>query len=266
MQNADMLEEFDVLARTITEQAGGRQIIFLPNAGNWGDGLIRYGAKRFLHDYGIRHVEVNLGRGAGRYMLAPFLARPSKYFFIYSGGSAWGYHWHHAYDIVSLISGFTDKIVVLPSTYFYEPKKARGTLFRRDQFESKGFCERSVFCHDMALYLLARGLTYDFGVTEPIPVGYFYRRDKESSHRFESEGEGVAQSVDLSALGNHMSNGDDFLREIAAYGRIVTDRLHIGIGAAILGKEVRLYSGSDFKIGAIYRSSLTHLPNIEFLD
>lgn len=267
MQNADMLERFEGLANTIREKAEGKEVVFIPNSGNWGDGLIRYAAKRFLSDIRVTHIEMNLGKGSGRYMLMPMLLRPANRLFIYSGGSAWGPNWNHAYEIVSMISRFTSNIVVLPSTFYNDAPKAKGTLFRRDEFESKTNCPRSVFCDDIALYLMARGLKYDFGDDDLIPTGYFYRRDRESSRRFEGgDVEGIETSFDLSGLGNHMSNGDDFLREIARYRTIVTDRLHIGIGAALLGRQVRLFSGRDFKIGAIYRSSLTHLPNIEFLD
>lgn len=258
---AGLLAPYDALAEEIRTRAAGRQVIFLPNSGNWGDGLIRYGAKRFLHDQGIRHVELNVGKDSGRYLLMPFLLRARKYLFIYSGGSAWGYHYRHAYDIVSLISRFTDNIVVLPSSYFYDPRKARGALFRRDEFESRENCPRSTFCHDMAIYLIAQGLRYDFGPPQ-VATGRFFRRDKEASGRFRD----APDSTDLSLMGNHMSNGDDFLREIARHDHVVTDRLHIGIGAAILGRTVDLYSGDDFKIGAIYKSSLQGLSHVRFLD
>lgn len=255
------MEPFDHLAEVIRERAEGRQVIFLPNSGNFGDGLIRHGAKRFLYDQRITHVEMNLGKGSGRYFLAPMLARPKRYLFIYSGGSAWGPNYSHAGDICAFISRFTDNLVVLPSTFYNSAPKVRGAMFRRDEFESREACPRSIFCHDMALYLMAKGLKYDFGAPD-IPLGYAFRRDRESSRRFEE----AQDSIDLSGLGNHMSNGEDFLREIARYETIVTDRLHIGIGAAILGRKVRLHSGKDFKIRAIYRTSLSHMPNIEFLD
>lgn len=261
VSSSHLLPAFDELARVIRERSAGRQIIFLPNPGNFGDGLIRYGAKRFLYDYRIPHTEIHLGKGSARYFLAPYLARRNRYLFIYSGGSAWGHNYRHAGDICAFISYFTDNLVVLPSTFYHSAPKVRGTLFRRDEFESEEACPRSLFCHDMALYLMAKGLKYDFGPPE-IAVGYAYRRDRESSHRFEK----AEDNIDISALGNHMSNGDDFLREIARYETIVTDRLHIGIGAAILGRRVKLYSGNDYKIRAIYHTSLTHIPNIEFLD
>lgn len=258
----DLLATFDLLAATIRERAQGKRVIFIPNPGNWGDGLIRYGAKRFLYDYGIEHTELVYEKRGMKSLLIPYLLRAKNYLFIYSGGSAWGYHYHHGYDRIAMISKFTDNIIVLPSSYFFNPTLARAVLFRRDEFESKTFCPQSIFCHDMAIYLIARGLTYDFGPPE-VERGNLYRRDKESSRRFED----VADSVDLSALGDHMSNGDDFLREIARYGHIITDRLHVGIGAAILGRPVDLYSGDDFKIGAIYKSSLKgRLPNVRFMD
>lgn len=261
VSSSHLMPAFDTLAQVIREKSEGRQVIFLPNPGNFGDGLIRHGAKRFLYDYRIPHTEIHIGKGSARYFLAPYLARRHRYLFVYSGGSAWGNNYRHAGDICAFISRFTDNLVVLPSTFYHSAPKVRGVLFRRDEFESKEACPRSLFCHDMALYLMAKGLKYDFGPPE-IPVGYAFRRDRESSRRFEE----ADDNLDLSALGNHMSNGEDFLREIARYGTIVTDRLHIGIGAAILGRRVKLHSGNDYKIRAIYRTSLTHVPTIEFLD
>jgi exopolysaccharide biosynthesis predicted pyruvyltransferase EpsI len=57
-----------------------------------------------------------------------------------------------------------------------------------------------------------------------------------------------------------------FLRSISRFSVVRTDRLHIAIGAALLGKQVELFSNGYFKNQAVYDFSLKSLPNIEFVD
>jgi exopolysaccharide biosynthesis predicted pyruvyltransferase EpsI len=57
-----------------------------------------------------------------------------------------------------------------------------------------------------------------------------------------------------------------FLRSIEQFSLIRTDRLHLAIGAAILGKEVELYGNSYYKNRAVYDFSLKSLPNVRFVD
>lgn len=45
---------------------------------------------------------------------------------------------------------------------------------------------------------------------------------------------------------------------------VETNRLHVGIGAALLGKEVMLHDNSYGKIRAIYEASLREWPNVRF--
>ncbi|MEH6756657.1 MAG: hypothetical protein V7676_04010 [Parasphingorhabdus sp.] len=68
-----MIDEFDKLAATIREKANGRQIIYVPNPGNFGDGLIRHATKAFFHDYDIPHLEINVGFRGGKLVLTPAL-------------------------------------------------------------------------------------------------------------------------------------------------------------------------------------------------
>lgn len=256
-----MLEPFDRLAEVIKQRAEGREVIFLPNPGNFGDALIRYGAKKFLHDHRIEHFELNLTGGRMRYLLTAFLVRPRKYLYIYCGSGAFAAHYAYAYRQCRLISRFTDDLIVMPSTYGITPDGIRGTLFRRDEAQSRQNCPRSTFCHDMAFYLIARGERFAFPRVESRPVGNFFRTDRESSGRYD----GVPDNRDLSLEGDHMSPIDEFLKPISACESINTDRLHVGIGAATLGKPVNLYASNYFKIHAIYESSLAGLPGVNFL-
>ncbi len=56
-----------------------------------------------------------------------------------------------------------------------------------------------------------------------------------------------------------------FLSEINAFEEVYTDRLHIGIAAALLGKRVKLYANNYYKIRAIYEYSIKDkFPNVEW--
>jgi exopolysaccharide biosynthesis predicted pyruvyltransferase EpsI len=47
---------------------------------------------------------------------------------------------------------------------------------------------------------------------------------------------------------------------------IRTNRLHVGIGAALLGKQVELSDNSYGKIKAVYAASLSCFPRVSFTD
>lgn len=53
-----------------------------------------------------------------------------------------------------------------------------------------------------------------------------------------------------------------FIATIAGYHAVHTDRLHVGIVAALLGRETHLYTGVDHKIPEVYGHSLSHLGNV----
>lgn len=49
---------------------------------------------------------------------------------------------------------------------------------------------------------------------------------------------------------------------LSRFSTISTNRLHIAIGGALLGRKVRLFPNAYFKIEAVYETSLKHFPNI----
>lgn len=70
-------------------------------------------------------------------------------------------------------------------------------------------------------------------------------------------------AVDISLLPNF----GDFLSLIEDSMRVYTDRLHVAIMAAIIGKNTVLYSNSYFKSKGIFEFSLrTKYPNLKFVD
>lgn len=57
-----------------------------------------------------------------------------------------------------------------------------------------------------------------------------------------------------------------FLRSIDRFSLVRTDRLHVAIGAVLLGKDVELYSNEYYKNRAVYDFSLSSLRNVRFMD
>jgi exopolysaccharide biosynthesis predicted pyruvyltransferase EpsI len=57
-----------------------------------------------------------------------------------------------------------------------------------------------------------------------------------------------------------------FLQSIDQFSLVRTDRLHLAIGASLLGKQVELYSNDYFKNRAVYDFSLKSFPNVRFVD
>lgn len=57
-----------------------------------------------------------------------------------------------------------------------------------------------------------------------------------------------------------------FMDLIARAGAVYTNRLHVGIGAALLGKPTYMESGNYFKIRAVFEHSLAGWPNVRMVD
>ena len=254
----ELRRPFDELAEALLEAADGREVILLLNRGNYGDSLIRYGTIRFFEDIGLRYREYNMAKRAQKAMALGegLIDRlTDRRLFVYSGCGAWA---------DSCTVGLTDvrrqfaanrNIFILPTTFQYFGLPRDIPVFVRDRFESWEVVPQARFCHDMAFYLalvppvqlLADRVTPNRG------LGLVFRTDNEARNH------GLASlfgNVDISALGNTSSDPRKFLRFIDQFSIIATDRLHVAIGATLLGKRVLITEGSYFKIRAIFDSSI----------
>ncbi len=245
---------FENLANEIKTRSQGKKIIYIPNPGNYGDGLIRYATKKFFSDFNIQHWEVNVGYGKVKYQLLPYLLQSRQCFFVYGGGGGWCQAYNCGFRIAKSISLFTDNLLILPSTYEFDVSKIKGKMYRRDQFESKDINPNSDFCHDMAFYLTVADSNTFYKNIQPHKInGLLMRTDKEA---FLAVDKMPLKNIDISCKGDHMSNGDAFLQQVASYETIYTDRLHVCIAGIVSGCNVQLYPGSYFKIKRIFESSI----------
>jgi exopolysaccharide biosynthesis predicted pyruvyltransferase EpsI len=68
------------------------------------------------------------------------------------------------------------------------------------------------------------------------------------------------ESPELAHITSHV-----FLTFLNRFQKINTNRLHVAVGAALLGKEVQLYANNYFKVRAVYEYSLRKFTNLSFV-
>jgi exopolysaccharide biosynthesis predicted pyruvyltransferase EpsI len=99
-------------------------------------------------------------------------------------------------------------------------------------------------------------------------VAYFMRTDCESAKHFRTD-------LDLSSCmqGSEFTTKEQMsfsaavmLSTVDNFDVIVTDRLHVAIANALIGKQVYVLDNSYGKLSGVYKGSMHHLPNIHLCD
>ena len=70
-------------------------------------------------------------------------------------------------------------------------------------------------------------------------------------------------NLDVSLWGGS-DGGELLIRTVSDYREIHTDRAHVAICAAMLGKETHVYPNNYHKVRGIYEFSLREKPNVTF--
>lgn len=245
-------DAFAALLDRIKEVGSGKRIFFVPNIGNWGDGLINAGTTQFLESNGIEYTEINRPKVMQiRKALEGTGMRLDNTVLIAGGGGAFCETWPSTRNFLEANASLFDHTVLLPTTYELPPLDMdpdRISYFARDRYTSMENNPHSTFCHDMAFYLQLEG-----SVVDPvIEQGHFFRNDKERH----PEAVMPQDNLDLSAQGHHLQPAPPFFQILAPYQRILTDRMHVAIAGSLLGREVLLYPGSYFKSIDLFHSSI----------
>lgn len=261
-----MNKPFETLASTLREMNGDRTLLFVVNHGNWGDALIREGAEAFLKFHGFRYVSVpsnKLMDGAVSIEDAKRMTGETDPVMVYNGSGALRPQYDRVAKIAQLSHQFS-RSLLFPSTFGVAAAdfdfSANMQFFVRDQEESLRNCPGAPFCHDMAFFYTPNRF--------PKPTrkwGLFLRDDPESPQDLQiPEGYG---NFDISQAGRAKTPIHRFMKTLAKYERIYTNRLHVSIGGALLGREVFLSSNDYFKIRAIFNASLAdYFPNVHFSE
>ena len=245
--------EYQFLAKLIKDLAGDRRVIFSPSKGNWGDGLINYGTRQFFAFFGIGFEELNkssiqtdLNEGRFRDEVV-----------VIGGGGAWSRNFNGARRVTEQISEQAKSVVVLPTTYDLAAVDADNVVyFARDRYNSCDKVPHAFFCHDMAFFT-------DLAVAEPSNRVWrlFAMRDDREGHGI---GKLVANNFDISRLGDGDYRFVDPLFNIVNNFKLVcTDRMHVAIVGAMLGRKVMLVEGNYSKSRDVFKSSIEKsFPNV----
>jgi exopolysaccharide biosynthesis predicted pyruvyltransferase EpsI len=246
---ASMQARFTSLMLQVQDLTAGKTVYYHPNHGNWGDGLIMAGTRRFLADAGIEYTECYYKK-----IRSPKILRSPEWLrridrknsvLIYGGGGGWCNLWDIS-GYVGHLSRYFSHTIVLPSTFELKPQLRNGTVFCRDQYESQEISGAEFF-DDMAFYMGRQP-----GGADGQGIGNFFRTDAESAGRLKVP----ANNRDISLEHNYLYPEQEFFAALSGFDTIHTDRLHISIASCLLGKAVRIYPGSYFKNKAVFRSSM----------
>jgi exopolysaccharide biosynthesis predicted pyruvyltransferase EpsI len=219
-------------------------LTFIRLYGNIGDELIYAGTRQLLSRLPYKEVGVRQ------------LAGVSGHTALVTGGGCWCAPYHDAVDHLRAIEATFERVIILPSSFDVAVPSVKTTLaatkalvFARERVSFDGirqFCDARI-AYDCAFYFdyrpyLRRG--------EGTLVAF--RADRESARNVLPKG-----NRDIS---RSCSGLDDWLWTIARHADVKTDRAHVMIAAAMLGKAVEYCTSSYHKVPAIADYALKSFP------
>jgi GT2 family glycosyltransferase len=231
-------------AKLLGALAGATDITLIRNYGHLGDDLIHAGMRRLLA--GINYREVSLLQLDGvRGQLA-----------LITGGGAWCAAHQHLPRYLPRIEEQFEQVVIFPSSFDVSVesvrqalKETRALVFAREfvSYEQIRHLCHAEIAHDTAFF-------FDFSPYRRTGQGTLltFRTDKESA-----TGHVPKSNNDISSTCESL---DEFLWTIAQYELVKTDRAHVMIAAALLGKQVHYAASNYHKLPAIAACALQDYP------
>jgi len=231
--------------RKLLEAAGGvGDITFIRIHGNLGDELIYAGTRQLLSGCFYREVPMRAlaGAGGGTALIA--------------GGGSWCEAYQAMPDYLAEVEERFERVVVLPSSFDVRADRVQEALRRtkalvfareRESYRQIRDLCRAELAHDCALF-------FDFAP--------YRRRGEGVLHAFRTDREGLALPVppDNDDISTSCESLDEWLWTIARCEEVHTDRAHVTIAAAMLGKRVRYRPSNYHKVPGIIEYSLAGFP------
>src|SRR5271169_2376153 len=240
-------ERVEASRRLILETIGDcEDMTFVRNVGNMGDHLIGGGTRALLAGRPYREVSLReVGRVRGRLALL-------------GGGGAWCEPYHELMpEALPVLERTFDRVVVLPSSFDLSVEAVARTLSRsravvfargRESYRQiRTVCDARL-AHDASFF-------FDFSPWRHEGHGVLnaWRTDRESAGLYALP----AGNIDISAACESL---DEWLWTIARHALVRTDRAHVLIAAALLGKTVEYRASSYHKVPEIAAFALSGFP------
>jgi exopolysaccharide biosynthesis predicted pyruvyltransferase EpsI len=225
---------------------GSSDITFIYAGGNIGDTLIWEGAYNLLNGLTFKKV------------FSKDLSNMEGDTAVITGCGGWCSAFHTVPSLLKKTEQRFQKVIVFPSSFDTSVEEVRQTLS-----ETKAL----VFARELKSYELIKDLCnadyaydtaffYDFLPFKKTGHGslYAYRLDAEQNN-FAIPHENNDISITCKSL-------QEWLQTIASYETIYTDRAHVTVASAMLGKKVFYRSSNYHKVPGIVDFSLTEFPVI----
>ena len=227
-------------------------LVFLNAGGNLGNHLTSEGARSLLRESGHPYREINLAS----------LGSETGHTALVCGSGDWSKISQRIPTLLPKITSQFNQVIVLPSTYIatepfiYNTITSHNALYfarERVSYESIGTLCRAELAHDCAFY-------FNFEPYQQNGSGILnaFRTDVASIWKQLPDG-----NNDISLT---CSSLEDWLKCIALYEIVRTDRAHVLIAAAMLGKQVEYTSTFDHKVPAIADYALQELSVTRITD
>jgi exopolysaccharide biosynthesis predicted pyruvyltransferase EpsI len=225
--------------------------------GNYGDALIWHGTRAVLAHAGVTYGTIECDS----------LPR-SRTLLVDGGGNLVGMY-RDVEQFLDTYGNWYSQIVILPHTI------TGATAFA----SLKRIAQRlTVFCREHVSYYAVRKslpdaevyLWHDCAFLAPLsPVQPRTDHETRVLRAFRTDVEALDRPLpednrDLSREGYAKSSLDLLVAVLSEHDRVATDRLHIAIAGALLGREVVLYPNIYYKNQAVYEYSLARFPNVHF--
>jgi glycosyltransferase involved in cell wall biosynthesis len=244
-----MLDEIQIeieksRAKLLNAIEGSSDITFIRIYGNIGDQLIYAGARRLLSGLEYKEISIlNLENAGGE------LA-------VIAGSGCWCRPYHDMPKHLPVIEEKFQRVIVLPSSFDVSApgvkealSKTKALVFARERVsyeQIRDLCKADL-AHDCAFF---------FDYTPYMRPGrgtlHAYRTDAEAL-----PGKIPADNNDISVTCESL---DEWLWTISRHEIVKTDRAHVMIAAAMLGKQVIYRASSYHKTLAIAEFALKHFP------
>ncbi len=219
-------------------------VTFIRIHGNLGDELIYAGTRQLLAGVFYREISVrSLGDAAGHTALV-------------AGGGSWCEAYQAMPDYLLEVEKRFERVIVLPSSFDVSVDRVREVLrstkalfFAREREslrQIRDLCNADL-AHDCAFF-------FDFGPYRRPGMGVL------NAFRTDREGLPLALPVDNSDISVTCGSLDEWIWTIARCETVQTDRAHVTIAAAMLGKRVRYRPSNYHKVPAIIEFSLQGFP------
>jgi len=233
-------------AALLAEIGDAPELTFIRGHGNIGDELIWEGTRQLLAGHVYREIGVDeLGSARGDTALL-------------TGGGAFSREYNEFMpEALAVAEQCYDRVILLPSSFDVSVDRVRDALLgtgaviyaREPESYARiaGLC-RARLAHDSAFY-------FDFTP---------YQCDGEGTlHAFRTDRERAGSDPlpeDNDDISASCASLDDWLATIARHEIVRTDRAHVMIAAALLGKRVEYAPNSYHKVEAIARGALSAYP------